>query len=63
MKKKKKYPEAEITGGYLKPINNSEHVVIWWQNLNDDEKSIIKSIPNFDKEIFKDITGIDVDID
>jgi hypothetical protein len=28
--------------------------------LSNDEKQIIKDIPNFDASIFKEITGIDV---
>jgi hypothetical protein len=55
------HPEAKVTGGYLKQRDNSECATIWWHGLNDCEKSIIKAIPNFDKEIFKEITGIDVD--
>ena len=57
------HPEAETTGGYLKELNNSECAVIWWRSLNDRQKNIITSIPNFDKKIFKEITGIDVDLD
>ena len=57
------HPEAETTGGYLKELNNSEWAVIWWRSLNDRQKNIITSIPNFDKAIFKEITGIDVDTD
>ena len=34
----------------------------WWYNLSDYEKNVIKSLPNFDAEIFKEITGIDVNI-
>ena len=30
-------------------------------DLSDEKKNIIKSIPNFDKVIFKEITGIDVE--
>ena len=55
------HPESETTGGYLKKLNNSESAPIWWRWLTDDKKNIIMSIPNFDKEIFKEITGIDVD--
>ena len=55
------HPEAKITGGYIKQLENSERRSIWWKNLNANQKSIIKSIPNFNKEIFKEITGIDVD--
>ena len=57
------HPEAKVTGGYLKQLDNSERGSIWWSKLSDHEKSIIKSIPNFDKEIFKEITGINVDED
>ena len=57
------HPEAKITGGYLKQLDNSECGSIWWRGLNDYEKSIIKAIPNFDKEIFKEITGVDVDME
>ena len=57
------HPEAKVTGGYLKQLDNSECGFIWWRGLNDYEKSIIKAIPNFDKEIFKEITGVDVDME
>ena len=57
------HPEAETTGGYLKILDNSECAVIWWRGLSDREKAIITAIPNFDKAIFKEITGIDVDED
>lgn len=57
------HPEAETTGGYLKILDNSECAVIWWRGLSDRQKAIITAIPNFDKEIFKQITGIDVDAD
>lgn len=55
------HPEAETTGGYLKKIDNSESAAIWWRSLDQRQKNIIMSIPNFDKAIFKEITGIDVD--
>ncbi len=54
------HPEAEGTGGYLKKLNRSECRKTWWDYLPDYKKNIIKSIPNFNKEIFKEITGIDV---
>ena len=58
---KAEHPEAETTGGYLKILDNSECAVIWWRGLSDRQKAVITAIPNFDKEIFKQITGIDVD--
>ena len=57
------HPETEVTGGYLKQLDNSECGSAWWHGLSDDEKAIIKAIPNFDREIFKEITGIDVEME
>ena len=57
------HPEAEATGGYLKELDNSECAVIWWRSLDQRQKNVIMAIPNFDKAIFKEITGIDVDAD
>ena len=49
------------TGGYLKTIEvTDEDRQAWWDNLDDEEQEEIKSLPNFDKDIFKKITGIEV---
>ena len=49
------------TGGYLKTIEvTNEDKQKWWDNLDDEDQEEIKSLPNFDKEIFKEITGIEV---
>lgn len=53
-------PTSETTGGYLKKVSASNRTD-WWRELFDSEKATIKAIPNFDKEIFKEITGIDVE--
>ena len=55
------HPEAEATGGYLRMTDGSKQVMDWWRGLPDHQKAIIMEIPNFDKAIFKEITGIDVD--
>ena len=57
------HPEAKVTEGYLKKLDNTDCAVKWWHRLTDKQKAVIKAIPNFDKEIFKEITGIDVDAD
>ena len=59
-KEKKAHPEAEVTGGYLKELDTSECAITWWCSLSENEKKTIMSIPNFDKAIFKEITGIDI---
>ena len=55
-----RHPEYKTTGGYLKKIDDSKNSQIWWDNLPEQEKAIVKSIPNFDPDIFKKCTGIDV---
>ena len=56
------HPEAEVTGGYLKEADNTSEKQKWWNKLSDDDKKEIFSLPNFDAEIFKEITGIDVEV-
>ena len=60
---KAEHPEAETTDGYLKKLDDSECAVLWWRSLDQRKKNVIMAIPNFDKAIFKEITGIDVDAD
>jgi len=57
---KDSYPKHEITGGYLKSCDPNKAYIIWWDSLNDDEKLIIKRIPNFNTVKFFKITGINV---
>ncbi len=54
-------PTYETTGGYLKVLNESECGQLWWGSLSDFQRNYIKSIPNFDAEIFEQCTGIKVD--
>ena len=49
-----------LTGGYLKKYTFKETCKNWWNKMSDENKEIIKSIPNFNAEIFKEITGIEV---
>lgn len=54
------YSEARSLMYSLKGLDNIEYNLMWWRGLDDRQKSVIMEIPNFDKEIFKEITGIDV---
>ena len=58
---KEVHPEHQVTGGFLKHIKKETGRQMWWDNLSDKEKDIIMTIPNFDKVIFKEITGIEVE--
>ena len=55
---KAEHPTHETTGGYLKVLDESECAQVWWNDLTDYDKNIIKSIPNFDADIFERCTGI-----
>lgn len=58
---KEENPTWECTGGYLKIIEvTNEDKQNWWDNLEDEEREAVMSLPNFDKDIFKEITGIEV---
>ena len=61
--KRAEHPEAEVTGGYLKESHDSKTVQDWWDTLSEEQKKVIKSLPNFDAKIFKEITGIEVEKD
>ena len=54
------HPEYETVGGYLKVNNTDAAFLSWWKSLNDNEKEIIKSIPNFNADKFLELTGIKV---
>lgn len=58
---RKQYPEYSVTGGFLKYVEKETRRQMWWKGLSDSEKDIVMQLPNFDKDIFKEITGITVD--
>lgn len=49
-----------LIGGYLKTYSYQEACKNWWENMTEENREIIMSMPNFDAEIFKEITGIEV---
>jgi hypothetical protein len=59
-KEKEQFPTYEILGGYLKSITMHEAWSNLWGNLTDEKKEVFTSLPHFDKEKFKAITGITV---
>ena len=57
---KQQHPEYSVTGGFLKNIEVEGERQEWWDSLTKEKKDSVMSLPNFDKNIFKEITGIDV---
>ena len=57
-KYKEETPENGVDGELV--VNTYEEACRrWWEGMNKKNKEIIKSMPNFDIDVFCDITGID----
>lgn len=55
------HPEHTTTGGFLKTIIVSDaEKQEWWDGLEERERKYVKALPNFDKAIFYECTGIEV---
>jgi hypothetical protein len=57
---KQKHPSHSTVGGYLKTYGYKE---VWrkaWDSVSIEERKKILDLPNFDADIFLEITGIDV---
>ena len=53
--------DKELIGGYLKTYSYKEACKNWWDKYTDEEKAVIMSMPHFNKDKFKQITGIEVE--
>jgi len=60
---KKEFTGYKTIGGYLKRLSYEDAWAETWSNMSDVDKNKITSIPQFDAQIFKDITGIDITAD
>ena len=58
---KEKHPDYKVARGYLKELSYAEAWRNMWNHINDKEKEVFTLLPNFDKDIFKEITGIDIE--
>ncbi|MBS5334178.1 MAG: hypothetical protein KHY62_01500 [Firmicutes bacterium] len=57
---KKADPQKKLVGGHLRTYTMEKAWANWWNELTDENKEIIKQIPNFDPDVFEDITGIEI---
>ena len=55
------HPEHETTGGYLKTVDFKTACKIMWDNLDEEDKEAVRNLPNFDNDVFREITGISVE--
>ena len=58
---KAEHPTHETTGGYLKVLDESDCGQLWWNGLAKKNKDIIRALPNFDRKIFYQCTGIKIE--
>lgn len=58
---KEQHSEYLATGGFLKHIEEETGRQMWWDGLSDVQKDSVMQLPNFDKDIFREITGISIE--
>ena len=61
-KEKKDDPNFFVRQGYLKTYTWNEAWANYWRDCDEKEKQRVLNLPNFDADIFKEITGIDVEV-
>ena len=55
---KENHPEYKTIGGYIKTfVATKEDKEKWWNELDEDKKDIIKALPNFDFDKFRQCVG------
>lgn len=59
-KEKQDHPDCDVLDGYLRVNEYKTAFQNMWNQFTDKEKMTVRDLPNFDAEIFKEITGIDV---
>jgi hypothetical protein len=57
---KENNPTYETTGGYLKVYSYKEAWARAYAEATDEDIELLKNLPNFDAEVFKEISGIDI---
>ena len=53
--------EIETCGGYLKTLEYKKAWKLAWDKVGKEEHKQLLKLPNWDNEVFKEITGIDAE--
>lgn len=53
--------EIEVCGGFLKTLEYKEAWRLAWNKASKEEHKMLFNLPNWDNEVFKEITGIDAE--
>ena len=59
--KQKHKVEIEVCGGFMKPINYKDAWRHAWNSASIEERKKLFELPNWDNQVFKEITGIDAE--
>lgn len=59
---KKNDPQFFVRQGYLKTFEWEEAWANFWKDTDEANRKKFTNLPNFDAKVFKEITGIDVDV-
>ena len=59
--KQKHKAEIEVCGGFMKPINYKDAWRHAWNSASIEERKKLFELPNWDNQVFKEITGIDAE--
>ena len=61
---KESHPEYKMIGGYIKTISVEGNKWKWWnEEVSEEDKEFIRSLPYYDEDIFFESTGIKEDMD
>ena len=60
-KEKEAYPSYITCGGYIKSYTDKQAWRNSWENTDIEDRKKCLSLPNWDNEIFKEISWIDVE--
>jgi len=58
---KKENPTYETTGGYIKVLSYKDAWTVWKRKCTPENWQKVLALPNFDPQIFEEITGIKVE--
>ena len=53
--------EIEACGGFLKTLGYKEAFKLAWDKADKEEHKMLLDLPNWNNEIFKEISGIDAE--
>ena len=56
-----KYPKAYVCDGYLKSYSYKEAWANSFKNATKEDIELLKKLPNFDADVFFEISGIRID--